>query len=92
MNLLEKFIKFLAIFINILIVFTGLLAAFFFIIKRQFTGLLFIPVAFSLLYIFYIGFIFKFAEVRYLAPLYPFLLISSLFIIHLKYGRENQPN
>jgi hypothetical protein len=83
MSLLEKAIKLLAAFINIFVLTAGLFGICLLIIKKKLFGPLFIPISFSLLYVFFIGFVFKFTEIRFLAPLYPFLLLASLYLVEI---------
>lgn len=83
MNVLEKALKFLAAFMNILILTAGILGMCLVIIKKKFFGPLFVPISFTLLYVFFIGFVFKFTEIRFLLPLYPFLILTSLYLIEI---------
>ncbi len=83
MNFFEKSVKIMASCINIFTVLFGLMGIIMIIIKRNSEKILYIPVAFSLLYIFYICFIFKFPEIRYLLPLYAYLMIPAIYTILL---------
>jgi hypothetical protein len=83
MNVFEKFAKLMAMFVNILILTIGLISILFLIIKGKLFGSLFIPISFTIFYLFFIGFLFKFPEVRFLAPLYPFLLLCSTSILNI---------
>lgn len=78
MNVLEKGVKLLAAFMNILILTAGILGILLLLLKKKLLSPMFIPISFTLLYVFFIGFVFKFTEIRFLLPLYPFLLLASI--------------
>jgi len=89
MNLFQKAIKLSAAIINLFIIFGGIVGIILSLITKDiFRGerkfiLLSIPIFTCIMYLFFIGFIFKFPEIRFMVPLYSFLLLCAMYIFVL---------